>query len=208
VAFEAARPGVSLLHRTLKMGHSTGSIALTTKGAQLLPDTGQMVFSARLNEGPRLTAKDRVEIATIDEDTHIDLVAGPDLQIQGSDVLVASLDPAKLGPAAFGPLQFRVVRESGASDWQPLAILARLPRIMSVDCSGTGQCVVKGERLFLIQSIGSGKANPLTIAEGFTGDTLRVPKPVGDIWTIRLRDAPSEIVTLAARSATAATVSK
>lgn len=208
VAFEAARPGVSLLHRTLKMGHSTGSIALTTKGDQLLPDTGQMVFSARLNEGPRLTAKDRVEIATIDEDTHIDLVAGPDLQIQGSDVLVASLDPAKLGPAAFGPLQFRVVRESGASDWQPLAILARLPRIMSVDCSGTGQCVVKGERLFLIQSIGSGKANPLTIAEGFTGDTLRVPKPVGDIWTIRLRDAPSEIVTLAARSATAATVSK
>lgn len=205
VGFEGPRPGVALLQRTVKMARSSGAIPLTIKGEQVLPDTGQMVFSARLNDGPRLSAKDRVEIATVDEEARVELVAGPDLQIQGNDVLVAAFDPAKLGPAAFGPLQVRLVRESGASDWQPLAILARLPRITSVDCAGAGPCVVKGERLFLIQSIGAGKGSPVTIAEGFTGDTLRVPKPMGDSLSIRLRDAPGEAVTIAIRPVPAAT---
>jgi hypothetical protein len=206
VSFEAPRPGVSLLQRTLKPGRSASGIALAIKGEQLLPDTGQMVFSARVNDGPRLTAKDRIEIASADEDVHVDLPVGPDLQIQGNDIVVAVFDPAKLGPAAFGPLQFRLVRETGASDWQPLATLARLPRITSVDCAPGGECVVKGERLFLIETIGSGKGKPLTISEGFTGDTIRVPRPAGDRLALRLRDAPGEEVTLPLRAPPSAAV--
>ncbi|MHA3794989.1 hypothetical protein [Sphingomonas sp. YL-JM2C] len=193
------RPGVTLIERSVAPKQARRGLALETKAKALLPDSARLVFSLRAAEGTRLSPADSIEVATADGEAHATLTSGPDLHFQGRDVLVATLDPAALGPSAFGPLRFRLHHGDVTSGWQPLAVLARLPTITRVQCDkGAARCRMEGEGLFLIDSIApaSGSAQPVRVPEGFTGASLKVPAPQGGRLQLRLRDAPDEPVVL------------
>lgn len=201
VTIAPARPQITLIERTRAPKAAQTGLALDITAKDLLPDNAKLTFSVRAAEGTHLGPRDSVEIATIDEAATVKLAPGPDLQLQGRDVLIATLDPAALGPSVYGPLRFRLVRESETSDWYPLTTLARLPRITGLACGAdrAGSCTLRGEGLFLIERIGP-TAKAVQVPEGFTGTTLRVPAPVGGKLDLRLRDAPGQTVTLLAKN--------
>lgn len=191
------RPKISLIERSTVAKETPSGLSITLGGDTLLPDSSRMIFSLRAPEGGRFEASDRIEIGTADGEASTRLAAGPDLRLQGRDIAVASFDPASLGPSAFGPLRFRLLHGEDASDWQPLTTLVRLPKITALDCPAkpASTCTLRGEGLFLLDSVGG--ANGVKIAEGFTGLSIKVPAPSGARLSLRLRDAPDQIVALA-----------
>jgi hypothetical protein len=108
------------------------------------------------------------------------------------------LDPVKaFGPSAFGPLQFRVLQNGIAGDWQPLATLVRLPQLKELTCPATGElaCKLSGANLFLVQAV-SGDAHfehAVQVPDGFPGYALPVPHPVAGVLYVKLRDDPNVI---------------
>lgn len=169
------------------------------QGEPLLPAGATLRFAIRASNGD-LTPTDTIEIAGPAGQT-ARLVAGPQLQLQGKDVLVATLDSATLGPAAFGPLQYRLVRANEASDWRPLATLVRQPGLQPVKCDAKARCTLRGESLFLIEAVAPTRAfaDAVTVPDGFTGRVVDVPRPADGTLYLKLRDAPGRIVTLPAR---------
>ncbi len=168
-------------------------------GEPLLPAGATLRFAVRASTGD-LAPTDTIEIAGPAGQT-ARLVAGPQLQLQGKDVLVAALDPAALGPSAFGPLRFRLVRGSEASDWRPLATLVRLPRLQPVECDTKARCTLRGEDLFLIEAVAPTRAftDAVAVPDGFTGPAIEVARPADGALYLRLRDAPGRIVALPAK---------
>lgn len=198
VTIAGPRPRATLLDRSLSPKGAREGLPLDASGTTLLPDTARLVFSLRAADGTKLLPSDGIEIATADHATSTKLAAGPDLRLQGP-VMVATFDPAALGPSAAGALEFRVVRGDERGDWQPLATLARVPRIDAVDCAGApGNCALKGQALFLIDAVSAsasfdkGAAIPL----GYTGGTIAVPAPQDGKLYLRLRDAPKDPLVL------------
>ena len=119
--------------------------------------------------------------------------------------MVATLDPAALGPSAYGPLQFRIVRGMENSDWQPLATLARLPRIEAVDCKGKAKaaCTVRGQDLFLIDALAATQKfeKSTAVPQGYTGSSLTAPVSTDGKLYLRLRDAPEKMVAVSVKPA-------
>lgn len=192
------RPSVTLIERSVAPKQAPRGLTLETRGQTLLPDSSRLIFSLRAAEGTRLSPADSIEVTTADGEARTTLTSGPDLRLQGRDILVATLDPAALGPSAFGPLRFRLHHDGVASAWQPLAVLARLPTITRVRCDKGASCRMEGEGLFLIDSVAaaSGGTRAVRVPEGFTGASLKVPAPQGGRLQLRLRDAPDERVVL------------
>ena len=93
--------------------------------------------------------------------------------------------------------RFRLLRGEGASDWQPLVTLARLPHIDGVSCEAR-YCTIKGRDLFLIDAVDGtpGFQKPTVVAQGFTGSSLQVPATRDGRFYIRLRDARDQAVIL------------
>ncbi|EQB18341.1 hypothetical protein [Sphingobium lactosutens] len=189
-----ARPDIRLIDRTITPGPArAGSMPLTILGDAVLPDDGQMTFSIAVGEQTRLAPDDVLEIASQDGGNAIRLTAENGLQLEGAHILVARLDPHALPPGMFGPLQVRLRQDAQASDWQPLATLARMPRIEAIDCEdGAAECTIRGRDLFLIDAIASGPAlaNAVTVAHGYTGSVVKAPRPQAGKLYLRLRDAP------------------
>ena len=193
---EQARPHVALLSRSVTPGMVKDGHALQLPGEELLPDDGRLVFSVRADRGVTLRPDDGLEVATMDGSKSVRLDGGSGPRLSGQDVMVATLDPSALAPAA-GPLRFRLMRAGEVSDWQPLVTLARLPRIEAVQCEGEG-CTIKGRDLFLIDAIAAMPdfSKPTVVAQGFTGSSLPVPAPQDGKLYVRLRDAQAFPVVL------------
>lgn len=196
VTIRPPRIQAKLLDRSVRATLPGSLLPVAAAGDTLLPDTGLLQFSLRAANGT-VSIRDTIEIAGAQGQT-VRLAAGPNLQPQGTDVLVATLDPAALGPSAFGPLRFRLVREDEASDWRPLATLVRLPKIDSVACDKRDRCTITGQSLFLIQAVASTPVfdKPVLVPDGYTGRHLEVPAPQNGRLFLRLTDAPSELLSL------------
>lgn len=194
VTVRAPRVQVSILDKSVQPKDAGGRQRLSVPET-MLPDTARLIFSLRAAAGA-LSARDVIEVAGAAGQV-VRLTAGPNLQLQGQDVLVATLDPAALGPSAFGPLRVRLVRGNEASDWQPLTILARLPRIEGVACKQE-ECTLSGQSLFLIERVAAtpGFEKAALVPQGFTGSTLKVPVPQDGRLYLKLRDAPDQVVSL------------
>jgi hypothetical protein len=195
---------VTLLNKSVTPAAATG-LPVTLGGSDVLPNNGRLIFSVQAQDGTKLAMTDAIEVATQDGGASVRLTAGSGLQLQSPQVMVATLDPAALGPA-FGPLQFRIVRGREQGDWQPLMPLARLPRIEAVDCAGKEQkdqgCTIKGRDLFLVDAVAGNPAfdQPAPVAQGFTGSTLTVPAPTDGKLYVRLRDAQGAMLVVQAPS--------
>lgn len=190
------RPAVSVLAKSLRPKAPMRNL-FSEFGDGLLPDMSTLVFSVGAGQGTRLLPDDQLEIATEDGRLSARLSAGSGLRLESPEVMVASFDPASLGPSAAGPLKFRLLRAGGASDWQPLTRLVRLPEIEAVDCTAT-TCSLRGKALFLMEAIAPspGFESPVVVPRGFTGASVSIPAPPGGALYVRLRDAADRVVRL------------
>ncbi len=196
------RPNVTLVSKTLQQATGTSPIRFAKGDA--VPQDSRVSFFLKSEVPAEFPRTQKIEVATTDESftTTLSLTDGSLVQQDASSVL-AVLEPLKaLGPAAFGPIQFRAVDTDGAKgDWQPLATLVRVPTLKEVHCpdSAEKQCVLTGSNLFLLDSVASDPQfkNAVTVPAGFVSDSLPVPRPYGTRLYVKLRDAASTVGTVA-----------
>jgi hypothetical protein len=122
-------------------------------------------------------------------------------------VAIATLDPiAAFGSSIFGALQFRLIADGTAGDWQRFATLVRLPMLRELLCPADDSpyCQLSGARLYLIAAVAKDAKfrTSLCVPDGFSGTALRVPRPADGRLYLKLRDDPAVVnsVVFAARA--------
>lgn len=192
------RPFATLIARSLTPKGATAAVTLATRDENVLPDHSRLTFSIRAVEGTRLDPTDAIEVAASGAGPSVTLEGGRDVRLSAPDVAVATLDPARLGPAAAGALRYRIVRGGIKGDWSPLATLVRLPGIDAITCAADG-CQMAGRDLFLIDRVAANAdmAGAVSVPPGFTAARLTVPPPQNGLLYITLRDAPSVVFAVA-----------
>ena len=198
---EAPRPSVTLAGKTVKHGSSGSAVRLGNPDE--LPQNGQLTFLLKAHVPDKFPRTEQIEVATADGSADALLsVASGNLVLQDSETALAMLDPLKnLGPSAFGPLQFRPVDAAGEKgDWQPLAMLVRIPSLVEVRCPDEVEkaCVLSGSNLFLLDSVAADRqfTNAVPVPAGYADNTLSVPRPTGTLLYLKLRDDPSTVDTV------------
>lgn len=211
VEVQAPRPRVALVSKSIQPPSSSEGIGVTLTDSGALSQNAELSFSLHAEGGTKLTPRATVEVATADGSASTTLQAGSGLTLVDPSLAMASLDVAKaLGPSAFGPLKFRVVDTDGASDWQPLATLVRVPELRGVECqAGAPGCTMTGEGLFLIDQISSSPAfsAPVAVPQGYPGQSIAVPAPADGRLYLKLHDQPQVVddVVLPGRPASGST---
>ena len=197
---EAPRPKVALVTKSIRPGAAPS--AITLGNADELSIDGQISFLLHTEMPNRFPRSEKIEVATADESFSVMLTFGDgSLVLRDTENVVARLDPVKaFGPSAFGPLQFRPVDlEGGKGDWQPLAVLVRLPVLKEIRCSTSPDkpCQLSGSNLYLIDSVASDQqfTHAAPVPTGFLDNTLSVPHPGESGLYIKLRDDPSAVST-------------
>jgi hypothetical protein len=191
------RPSVTLIGKSIQPSQAGLASHIALSDSDQLPQDSALVFSVRTVMPLTFSRAAQIEVATADGafSTLLSITAGT-LMLADAHVAVAKLDPAKaFGPSAFGALRFRVVADSVAGSWLPLATLVRLPRLASLECPETTEvaCRLSGTDLFLIDSVSADRQfhSPVQVPDGFPGNTLPVPHPASGELYVRLRDDPS-----------------
>lgn len=194
----APRPIATLIGKTVQLPSTGDDRRIRLASQEELPQGAQLTFSLHARVPAVFSRDDRIEVATLDGawSTVLDQRSG--MTLQNSRIAVSTLDPGKaFGPSAFGPLRFRLVSAAGAGDWQPLATLVRLPVLTGLECSAASdaRCELSGLNLFLLDSVSAdaGFASATSIPDGFTGQTLSVPRPSDGQLYVKLRDDPTAI---------------
>jgi hypothetical protein len=194
------RPKVTLVSKSIRPGPVPSTISLGNQDE--LPLDGQISFLLKTEIPNRFVRAEKIEVATADEllSTVLSFSDGS-LVLRDSESLVATLEPLKaFGSSAFGPLQFRPVDpDGGKGDWQPLAILVRLPALKEIRCSASPDkpCQLSGNNLYLIDSVASDAqfTHTAPVPTGFLDATLSIPHPGETGLFLKLRDDPSTIST-------------
>jgi hypothetical protein len=196
---ESPRPSAVLIGKSAH-GSTSGAAGNIRLGNQdELPQDAQLTFALRAQSPASFSHDDKVEVATSDgsSSTVLDFSNGA-MTLESSKVAVATLDPAKgLGSSAFGPLRYRVVSSGVVGDWRPLATVVRLPVLQRLECPGGASkaCRLSGANLFLLESV-AGDAQftqPTPVPDGYTEQSLSVPRPTEGQLFVKLRDDPSVI---------------
>ncbi|MCU0760116.1 MAG: hypothetical protein MUF07_13095 [Steroidobacteraceae bacterium] len=191
------RPQASLVARNVSLPRGAQDPAIRVATDAGLPQGATLTFTLRASR-PNVFGPDaRVEVASLDGGFATTLALAQNrLKVAGPGVVVAALDPAReFGPAAFGPLRFRVASSDAIGDWQPLTTLLRVPELVELKCPAANDatCSLAGTDLYLIQSIGRGPdfTDEVQVPEGFPGSLLPVPHPGDEGLYLRLRDDPT-----------------
>jgi hypothetical protein len=197
-----ARPRIDLIGRTVNAAPvPPGTRPLRFATDDLLPDDAELVFSVRAGANTTLGRDDAIDVAPAGSQAGLRLTTAKGLMATDPTVLVATMRAADLPPASFGPLRYRLVKADGQlGAWQPLATLARLPRITGIACDSGGSlpCTLTGRNLFLLDAVAADAdfTRAASVQPGFTGSSLKVPRPADGALHLRLRDAPQAKVTL------------
>ncbi|MDP1028412.1 hypothetical protein Q5H91_14405 [Sphingomonas sp. KR1UV-12] len=184
VTLAPARPAATLIARTVTPPDGALTVALPDG---VVSQRDRLTFSVRAGEATRFAPGDRVEVAAGDA------TATVPLRLQDAGVAIASLAPGEaLGAGTAGPLRFRVVQGDAAGDWQPLGTLVRVPVLRAAACAD--RCTLSGRDLFLLSAAG-----PVTVPEGFTGETLTLPTEAAKDarLALTLRDDPAVAASVA-----------
>jgi hypothetical protein len=195
VAIGAPRPKILLIGKSILASTTEEPIAIQLTGADEAPQGAQLTFSIRAEAPTHFSARDVIEVATLDGAASTKLTAANGLTVADAQVAVASLDPAKVfGDSAFGPLRFRIVQDGAAGEWQPLVTLVRLPQLRGLKCEDGPKhpCELSGSNLFLIDAISNDPAfdQPVEVPAGFPGAMIHVPRPRDGRLYLKLHDAP------------------
>jgi len=203
-AVAGARPQLTLLSKNVVIEQSAIPSVVHLSNPEELPQDAQLNFFLKAQVPETFSPAERVEVATGDESFRVLLsVKDGNLTLQDAKTVLAFFDPMKLlGPSAFGPLKVRAVTADGIEgDWQPLINLVRIPVLTGITCpaSSDKQCVLAGDKLFLIDVIGADPdfTNSVAVPDGFVGPRLTIPAPKGKAIYLKLRDDPSTVATAA-----------
>jgi hypothetical protein len=194
-----ARPGARLIDKNVQLPRTAGSAMIRIDGDSELPLGGTLTFSLRSRSPNGFGANDRVEIASLDGSFSTTLtLAQNQLKRVSATVIIASLDPVKeFGPAAFGPLQFRVASGEFTGNWASLVTLIRVPELSVLKCAEAlnSACSLSGTDLYLVEAVARGPTfeDAVQVPEGFPGDSLLVPHPGEEGLYLKLRDNPAVI---------------
>lgn len=193
------RPKVKLISKSL-LNQDPASSPIRLISPDDVPQNGQLSFFLKTEVPTAFPRTEKIEVAAADDSFHAMLsLADRNLTLQDSETVLATLDPLKdFGPSAFGPIRFRPVSATGvAGEWASLANLVRIPSLKEVRCPDNPDkpCALSGSDLFLIDSVSSTSrfTHSITVPLGFADSTLSVPRPLGTILYIKLRDDPSVV---------------
>jgi hypothetical protein len=197
---EKPRPKLTLVNKSLQSGSQVSPIHFTKPEA--LPQDSHLSFFLKTEGASGFSRDEKVEIAAVDGSfgTTLSLADGTLVQQDESSVL-GNLDPLKaFGASAFGPLQFRGVdTDGGKGDWQPLAVLVRVPALREIRCPDATDkpCTLMGSNLFLLESVAADEKfkSDVSVPAGYVSESLSVPRPYGTRLYIKLRDDPTTIAT-------------
>src|SRR6185437_2870597 len=113
----------------------TDASPIEISAADELPQNALLTFSVRARTPAQFDRDEQIEVAAADESFSTTLSLANGVTLEDSQVAVATLDPLKaFGTSAFGPLQFRVIADGVAGEWQPLVTLVRLPQLAKLQC--------------------------------------------------------------------------
>ena len=212
-AVGAPRPSVTLIAKSVQTtpSNTLSHIELTDRDA--VARSSVLTFSIRSKVPASFSGDEEIEVETPHGAFTTTLTLASGLTLEDSEVAIATLDTGKaFGSSAAGRLRYRIVEGGVAGDWQPLAILVRLPAIHDVKCppDPARPCRLTGSNLFLLDALSNNPAfdHPVQIPDGFPGATLTVPRPADGRLFVKLRDDPSAInpVTFPARTSTSSLV--
>ena len=220
---EETRPRVTVLSKSVQLDPSDSPSSISLENQNELPQDARLNFFLKTQVPENFPPAEKIEVATADDSFHVQLSEKDgNLTLQDSKTIFGVLDPVKLlGPSAFGPLKFRPIAADGtAGDWQPLVTLVRIPVLEGIQCvriaevkraeektaeakdneakPSEKQCTLDGDKLFLIDAVSADPAftNSITVPDGFVESTLTIPQPDGKSIYLRLRDDPSNVVTV------------
>lgn len=191
VTVDAARPSVTLLNRGASQ---PASPFIHLANPDDLPVNEKLTFS--LHSASPFPRNGQIEIANADESLHANLTVSSGLVLQNSHTVLGTFDPLKtFGTSAFGPIRLRAIDPDGTSgDWIPLATLVRLPTLQDLHCPSdpAAPCTLNGSDLYLVDSVATEPsfAAPVSVPEGFVGNTLSLPRPPRSGFFLKLRDEP------------------
>jgi hypothetical protein len=195
----APRPSVTLIGESVHLAAASVTNPIHLTAADELPQDATLTFSVRARNPAQFGRDEQIEVATADGtfSTTLGLMNGG-ITLEDAQVAVATLDPAHaFGSSAFGPLQFRVIADGVAGNWQPLVNLVRLPVLKRLTCPATADlaCKLSGSNLFLLQAVSADTQfdHPTAVPDGFPGYSLPVPHPSDGRLYLRLRDDPSVV---------------
>jgi hypothetical protein len=193
-----ARPQVAVISRNLQAEGAGEGLPIRLGGLDAMPRRSTLTFAVRAQSPMIFTGRETLQVETSNGAFAAELTAADGLMLQDPQVAVASLDlQRKFVGSAFGPLQFRFVKDDIASDWQPLGVLVRLPQISGVACPAEreGTCALRGSKLFLIAAVAASPTleEAVAVPDGFAGDSLKVPRPRSGRLYLRLRDNPTAV---------------
>ncbi|WP_371128276.1 hypothetical protein [Sphingomonas sp. NFR15] len=201
VTIAPPRPAATLVRVTAQPAAREGGRPITLATPDVFAQDARVAFAFHLDGAATLSGRETIEIATADGRASTTITAGKGYDLQDEKTGIVSFVPADaLGPAAFGAVRFRTVRDGTASAWVPLGTVVRLPEIRSVACSGKA-CRITGERLFLIAKIGaSATFEPgHDVPDGFVGTEIPAAAGADGRISLQLRDAPQAVATVGAR---------
>lgn len=189
------RFAATLIAHNVQRPAAPGLAPISLDGSDAVPADAALTFSLRAGPGMRFNGHETLELSA--EDGGGAATLGPDggLTIADPQVAIATVLPEKaLGSSAFGPLRVRVVRDGAPGDWVSIGTLIRLPRLHPVKCPAESHnaCLLTGSGLFLIDAISptADFADPITVPEGFTGNSIQIPRPAGGVVYLRFHDDP------------------
>lgn len=206
------RPQIVISARTLKDAPDTGAASFELGDPNEIARGAVLAFSMAAPAPDSFSPHETAEAATADGAWTTRLEGPGELVLADSHAAVATLDTAKaFGPSAWGPVRVRISDDRGESDWQPLGTLVRLPKIEGVVCGHEPTaCRLKGTDLFLIAAVSASSKfdDPVTVPDGFPGDSIEVPRPHEGRLYVKLHDDPSVVSVMRVKSALASVASK
>lgn len=203
------RPTVTLVDRTIAPAAVVTGLKIGFKDPDALPVDSRLTFSIRAIGNTRLAGQEVIEVAAGPGIPSVQLTPAEGLTVRDATIAVATFQPAKaFTRSAFGPLRFRIVQDGVPGDWQSLAMLVRLPVLHEVTCDRSrGSCMLAGSGLFLIEAVSNSASfsDAMTVPDGLTSDTLRVPRPRDGHLYLKLHDAPGSVAEIVVKSGQTAT---
>jgi hypothetical protein len=199
---EQPRPKLMLVSKNMQQSSTSSPVRISNPDE--LPQDSRLSFFLKTEIPATLSPSEKVEVATTDGSFTTTLsVSGGTLIPQDASSALAVFDPLKaFGAAAFGPLHFRPIDADGAQgDWQPLAVLVRIPSLTEIRCPDAPDkdCKLVGSNLFLLDSVAADSEfkRSVSVPAGYVDGSLAVPRPSGTVVYIKLRDDPSNIASAA-----------
>jgi len=192
------RPRVTLIAKSIQPSATSAANNFQLADPDELPQNAQLTFSVHAQLPAAFSGEEKIEVATVHGAYLTTLTLASGLTLEDTQVALATLDTNKaFASSASGPLRFRIIEGGVAGDWQPLAILVRLPAFHDLKCpdSPDQPCKLTGSSLFLVDSVSNDPqfTHPLQVPEGFTGYFLSVPHPTNGQLYVKLHDDPSVV---------------